>query len=595
MAEDRLERRLAAILAADVASYSRLMGVDEEGTLAALKGLRKSLIDPKIAEHRGRMVKPTGDGALVEFASAVDAVRCALQIQRAMAEHNATVPEDRRIEFRIGINVGDIIIDEGDIYGDGVNIAARVETLAAPGSICLSDNALQQIKRKLALDVNDMGEQQLKNIAQPVRVHSVRIDGVGTTSTGAQPTGGAPRLSMIVLPFANLSGDPAQDYFADGITEDITTDLSRIPDSFVIARNTAFTFKGKTVDAKQIGHELGVRYVLEGSVRRAGTRVRANAQLIDARNGAHLWAERFDCDRSDLMDVQDEIVGRIASALGAQLIDAESKRAMRERPTNPDAVDLTMQGWASLNRSPTHESLADARRLFERAIALDATAASALVGLACGLVRAVNSGFSSSLDADLARAHTLVGKALAIAPENERAHWVLGSILRSERKLEQAVAAFEAAITLDRNLAPAFGSLGDVVTFLGRPDETIRYNHQAIRLSPRDPMLASWQFDIGMAHGLLGSLDDAVEALLRARNNNPELPFVGFGLAAAYAMAGNLDLARIELAAAQKTAPWATNAAKIKEAVPPCDNPKSRDMIEKFLWTGLRLAGLLDH
>ena len=471
MAQERVERRLAAIIAADVAGYSRLMGVDEEGTLAALKTCRRELIDPKIAEHRGRIVKTTGDGALVEFASAVDAVRCAVEIQRAMAKRNAPVPEDRRIEFRIGINVGDIIIDEGDIYGDGVNIAARVETLATSGSICLSDNALQQIKGKLALDVSDMGEQQLKNIAQPVRVDSVRIDGVGTTSTGAQPTGGAPRLSMIVLPFANLSGDPAQDHFADGITEDITTDLSRIPDSFVIARNTAFTFKGKTVDAKQIGHELGVRYVLEGSVRRAGTRVRANAQLIDARNGAHLWAERFDCDRSDLMDVQDEIVGRIASGLGVQLIDAESKRAMRERPTNPDAVDLKMQGWASLNRPPTQESLADARRLFERAIALDATAASALVGLACGLVRAVNSGFSRSLDADLARAHTLVGKALAIAPENARAHWVLGSILRSERKLEQAVAAFEAAITLDRNLVPAFGSLGDVVSFLGRPDE----------------------------------------------------------------------------------------------------------------------------
>src|SRR6202166_3192474 len=282
MAEARVERRLAAILAADVVSYSRLMGVDEEGTLAALKAHRRELIDPKISEHRGRIVKTTGDGALVEFASAVDAVRCAMEIQRALAERNAAIPEERRIEFRIGINVGDIIIDEGDIYGDGVNIAARVEALASPGAICLSDNAYQQLKGKLTLDVSDMGEQQLKNIAQPVRVYRVRLDEKVARSTPAL----SDKPSIAVLPFQNMSGDPEQEYFSDGVVEDIITALSRFPHLFVIARNSSFTYKGRAVDVKQVGRELGVRYVLEGSVRKAENQLRITTQLIDAATGA---------------------------------------------------------------------------------------------------------------------------------------------------------------------------------------------------------------------------------------------------------------------------------------------------------------------
>src|ERR1700688_211946 len=282
MADARVERRLAAILAADVVSYSRLMGVDEEGTLAALKAYRRELIDPKISEHRGRIVKTTGDGALVEFASAVDAVRCATEIQRAMAERNAAVAEDQRIEFRIGINVGDIIIDEGDIYGDGVNIAARVEALASPGAICLSDNAYQQMKGKLTLDVSDMGEQQLKNIAQPVRVYRVRLDEKVARSTPAL----SDKPSIAVLPFQNMSGDPEQEYFSDGVVEDIITALSRFRHLFVIARNSSFTYKGRAVDVKQVGRELGVRYVLEGSVRKAENQLRITTQLIDAATGA---------------------------------------------------------------------------------------------------------------------------------------------------------------------------------------------------------------------------------------------------------------------------------------------------------------------
>ena len=325
MAEARVERRLAAILAADVAGYSRLMGVDEEGTLAALEACRREIIDPKIAEHRGRIVKTTGDGALVEFASAVEAARCAMAIQRAMAERNASIPEERRIEFRIGVNIGDIIIDEGDIYGDGVNIAARVETLASPGAICISGNAYQQIKGKLAIEVSDMGEQQLKNIAQPVRVFSVHLDGFPTRPALALPD----KPSIAVLPFNNVSGDPEQEYFADGIVEDIITALSRVKSFFVIARNSSFTYKGKAVDIKQVSRELGVRYVLEGSVRKGADRVRITAQLIDSATGSHLWAEHYDRQLTDVFAVQDEISWNIVNEGHSALRDTPKRRSWR--------------------------------------------------------------------------------------------------------------------------------------------------------------------------------------------------------------------------------------------------------------------------
>src|ERR1700733_605349 len=493
-------RKLSAIMVIDVVGYSRLMGEDEAGTVRSVREHRDAA-RPIVARRGGRIVKTMGDGLLLEFPSVVDAVECAIGIQELMIERNAEMPENSQIVYRIGVNLGDVLVEGEDILGEGVNIAARLESICEPGGVLISNTAFEHVRGKTDAEFVDLGEKNLKNMSRPVRVFAIRMRAAAPASfVLTRPTSGTPRLSMIVLPFTNLSGDPAQDYFADAITDDITTDLSRLPDSFVIGRNTAFTFKGKNVDAKQVGRELGIRYVLEGSVRRSGTRVRTNAQLIDGENGAHLWADRFDCDRCDLIDIQDEITGRIASALGMQLIDAESKRALREHPSNPDAVDLTMQGWASLSRPPSQESLGSARMLFDRALTLDSKTASALVGLSYCLARAVNSGFSSSLDADLAEAHLLVREALALTPDNARANWVLGLVLRSERKLEQALAAFEKAIALDRNFAPAFGSLGDVVMFLGRPDETIRYNHQALRLSPRDPLLANWQFDIGLAH-----------------------------------------------------------------------------------------------
>src|ERR1700730_7805236 len=339
MAEARVERRLAAILAADVAGYSRLMGVDEEGTLAALKRHRSELIDPKIAEHRGRTVKTTGDGALVEFASAVDAVRCATEIQRAVAGRNADVPEDRRIEFRIGINVGDIIFDEGDIYGDGVNIAARVETLASPGAICLSDYAYQQIKGKLALDVTEMGEQQLKNIVQPVRIYGVRPDWAAVRPALVLPD----KPSIVVLPFQNMSGDPEQQYLADGIVEDIITALSRFKALLVIARNSSFTYKGRAVDVKQVGRELGVHYVLEGSVRATAGRVRITGQLIEASSGAHLWAEKFDGALKDVFELQDAVTERVVGAIETSVNQAEINRSGAKPTSNLDAYDYYLR------------------------------------------------------------------------------------------------------------------------------------------------------------------------------------------------------------------------------------------------------------
>jgi TolB-like protein/class 3 adenylate cyclase len=332
VAEQHAPRKLAVILAGDVVGYSRLTGADEDGTLARLGALRRELLWPSIAHNRGRIFKTTGDGILVEFASVVDAVRHALEAQRGMAARNALVEPDRRIELRVGINLGDVVVEGDDLLGDGVNVAARLEAIAEPGGVVLSSAAFDQVEGKLDIAVEDMGEQSLKNIARPVRVYKIVIGAPGyAVAAPASAAAAAPRLSIVVLPFSSMSDNAAEDYFADGVTEDITTDLSRIPDSFVIARNTAFTYRGKPVDAKQVGRELGVRYVLEGSLRRAGNRVRANVQLIDAGSGAHLWAERFDCDRADLMDVQDEITGRLAGALGAQLIDAESRRSIKAR------------------------------------------------------------------------------------------------------------------------------------------------------------------------------------------------------------------------------------------------------------------------
>ena len=352
-------RKLAAILAADVVGFSRLTGADEDRTLARLRALRSDLIDPTIAVHHGRVVKRTGDGALVEFRSVVDAVRCAVEIQNAMVERNAGVPSDRRIEFRIGIHLGDVVGEsDGDLMGDGVNIAARLEGIAKPGAICLSEDAYRQVKGRLEMTVSDLGARQLKNIADPMRLYSLEIGHPAHAKTAAPASGsdncGPPRLSILVLPFANIGGDPEQEYFVDGVTESLTTDLSRLAGSFVIARNTAFTLKATPVDVKKIGRELNVRYVLEGSVQRGGARMRINVQLIDAASANHLWAERFERPVADLFALQDEIVARLANALQVQLVAAEARRT--ERAPTPDSMDLYFQGmsWILQGREFRH-------------------------------------------------------------------------------------------------------------------------------------------------------------------------------------------------------------------------------------------------
>src|SRR6202162_3920390 len=372
----RVGRRLAAIVAADVAVYSRLMGLDEVGTARVLREHRK-VTDALVAKHGGRLVKTTGDGVLLEFPSVVDAVECAVAVQAVMAERNQGVPEDRRMLLRIGINLGDILIEGDDILGDGVNVAARLEGIAQPGGICISSSAYDQVRDKVPVEFTDLGEQALKNIARPIRAYAVGLS-ANAHQTASLPAS-APRLSIVVLPFANIGGDPEQEYFVDGVTESLTTDLSRISGAFVIARNTAFTLKGKAVDVKQVGRDLNVRYVLEGSVQRSGNRLRVNVQLIDARTGTHLWAERSDKPVADLFDMQDEIVARLANALDAELIAAEARRA--ERSPHPDAMDLVFQGSSWHNKGLTPDCMARARSFFERAAALDPENVEAMVGL----------------------------------------------------------------------------------------------------------------------------------------------------------------------------------------------------------------------
>ena len=366
-------RKIAAILVTDVVGYSRLAGADEDRTLSRLRGLRSDLIDPAIAAHRGRIVKRTGDGSLIEFRSVVDAVRCAIEMQNGLIERNAGLPPERRIEFRMGIHLGDVVEEsDGDLMGDGVNIAARLEGIAQPGAICLSEQAYWQVKGRLDLAVRDLGPTQLKNIAEPIQVYSLDVSAPAFAKAAPAPApekSTPPRLSMVVMPFANIGRDPEQEHFVDGVTESLTTDLSRIRGAYVVARNTAFTYKGKPLDAKTIGRELNVRYVLEGSVQRSGKRMRVNVQLIDAETGNHLWAERFDKPLADLFDMQDEIVARLAGALNAQLVAAEARRAEQAPP--PDSTDLYFQGLAWFNIGVTPDNLARARSFFDRALTAD--------------------------------------------------------------------------------------------------------------------------------------------------------------------------------------------------------------------------------
>jgi adenylate cyclase len=417
-----------------VAGYSRLMGADEEGTHERLKAHLWQLIEPKIKEHRGRIVKNTGDGLLAEFPSVVDAVRCAVEVQRGMIDREPDVPEERRIRFRIGVNLGDVIVEEHDIFGDGVNVAARLEALAEPGGICMSRMVRDQIRDKQPYPFEDLGEQSVKNIARPVRVYALRPEAVADLPapnvTAAPPTSQpavSPPLSIVVLPFANLGNDPEQQYFADGITEDLTTDLSRLSDMLVISRNTAFTYQGKTVDVKQIGRELGVRYVLEGSVRRVSDQVRLNVQLIDADSGAHLWADRFETDRANLAQAQDDITGRLAQTLNLEMVEAAASRIEQEGVVDPDARDLNMRGWACWNRPRSAINQQEAQRAFEQALEIDPGSIDARIGIASVLAANLSDARSCSVREDETRAEQALLEALERDANRSTAHRAMGT------------------------------------------------------------------------------------------------------------------------------------------------------------------------
>jgi TolB-like protein len=535
-------RKLAAILAADVAGYSKLAGADEERTLARLRALRSDLIDPTIALHHGRVVKRTGDGILIEFRSVVDAVRCAIEVQNGMVERNAGLPPERRIEFRVGIHLGDVVQEsDGDLMGDGVNIAARLEGIAKPGAICLSEDAYRQVKSRLDLAVSDLGATQLKNIAEPVRVYSLEV---GRPAQVKQPFASTPpRLSVVVLPFTNIGGDPEQEYFVDGVTESLTTDLSRISGSFVIARNTAFTYKGKPFDVKQIGRELNVRYVLEGSVQRSGNRLRVNVPLIDAESGTHLWAERFDKPVADLFDMQDEIVARLAGELGAQLIAAEARRAAQS--ANPDSMDLYFQGQAQLNMGATPQNFVLARGFFERALALDPSNIEALVSTAAEITLRVAIYLAEVRTASLAAAELALTKVLSQAPSHAGAHHLLGRVQIYSNRASEGLAECEHALSLNPNLAEAYNSIAIAKYFIGRAEETEAHVAEALRLSPRDPSAYAWMAVAGMAKLHLGADKEAVAQLRRSIETNRNTPLFHFLLAAGLAHLGQVDEAQV--------------------------------------------------
>ena len=598
----RTERRLAAILAADVAGYSRLIGADEEGTLGRLRSIRAKVIDPIIAEHRGRLVKTTGDGLLVEFGSVVDALRCATEVQRDMAQRNSETAEPERIEYRIGVHQGDIVVEGDDILGDGVNIAARLEGLAAPGGICVSGRVQEDTAGRLGLSFEDLGEQVLKNIARTVRVYSISAaalpalpPGMNTSKTANPPPASPPLLSIVVLPLANLSGHAAQDYFADAITDDLTTDLSRIAESFVIARNSAFTYKGKSVDTKQISRDLGVRYIVQGSVRRTGEHVRVNVQLIEAANGAQLWAERFETTRSDLDEAQEEIVSRLAHTLNRELVVAEFGHIERQQKLHPDARDLIMRGWAWWHRPTTTPARQEARRAFEQALAMEPDSIGAKIGLAATVTQIMVEGSSSSFSKDEALAERLFRDVLERDTHHPVARAQMALLRRVQNRLNDAQVEAEMAVALDRNNELALKQLGQIMLFQGDPAAGIPHLEKAVRLNPRGPNLWSIQWPLGQCHLLLGNVDEAIALFRKARAANPNAYYLYLNLSGALGLQGDLDEARSALAEALRLKPEVDSLARYRAATPWITNTRHWALREKSLNVGLRRAGFREE
>ena len=590
MTGNRVERRLAAILAADVAGYSRLTGLDEEGTHVRLRERLRGLADPKISEHRGKVVKHTGDGVLAEFGSVVDAVRCAIEVQRGMAEQNATMPQVKRIEFRIGIHVGDIIVDDNDIFGDGVNIAARLEGIAEPGGVCISDDAQRQVRGKVDFAFEDMGPQNLKNIVEPMRAWRLRMNASGSPAAPIEPPVESTQAlalpdkpSIAVLPFQNMSGDPEQEYFADGMVEEITTALSRFKWLFVIARNSSFTFKGKAVDVKEVGRRLGVRYVLEGSVRKASGKVRITGQLVDAVTGAHIWADRFERDMADVFALQDEVTVAVVSAIQPKLFQTEIAMATRRRPENLTAYDLFLRAMQQFYLS-TREGLAEAIRLAHRALELDPQfgLVTALAGV-CHMQRVLY-GYAVDPQFDRKEAVRLLRLALSIDdgdPDTIAMAAIISAYMVGdcEREIEMA----NRAVALNPNSFLAWSSRGHVFRIAGLPEEAIRSFERAIRTSPVDPRLHLMFVGMGMAFIELGRFDEAIVAGKKAQRQNPSFPPASFCLASAFAHLGRDGEAREAAARLLETDPAFTISARMG---------RRRQSHLKLLIEGLRKAGL---
>ena len=551
-----MERRLAAILSADVVGYSRLVGEDEEGTLRTL-GAYRNVIDGLVAKHRGRIFGSAGDSVIAEFASPVEAVRCAVEFQRELGERNTDRPDDRRMEFRIGINLGDVVVKDDDLLGDGVNVAARLQTLSDPGGIYVSGTVFDQVEDKLDFDFDDLGAQQVKNIAKPVRVYRVRFGEHGSAaavrSSEALPLPDMP--SIAVLPFTNMSGEPEQEFFADGMAEDIITALSRYHWFFVSARSSTFTYKGKPVKVQQVARELGVRYVLEGSIQRAGHRIRVTAQLIDASTGNHIWAERYDRELGDIFALQDEITETIATAIEPELGAVERERARRKPPDNLDAWTLYQRGLWHFYGEPTRDALAEARRLFEHACDLDPGFAAAYADLAWAHTVEITLGLTVDPEASLENATHAAERAVALDDRDPAARFALGRVHMLRHAYTRAIAEMEAALDLNASFDRAYYGLGMALMYGGRPEESIPQFERAMRLSPRSPRPWTYRQMLGQAYFNLGRYEEAMACFEKAIEI-PSAPFMPFAhAAAALGHLGRLNDAREMLAEVRRRKP----------------------------------------
>jgi adenylate cyclase len=581
-------RRLAAILAADVAGYSRLMGADEEGTHERLKSHLGELVNPKIAEHRGRVVKNTGDGFLAEFASVVDAVRCAVEVQRGMVEANVAVPPESRIEFRVGINLGDVIAEAEDIFGDGVNVAARLEALAEPGGICVSRTVRDQVRDKLPYSFEDLGEQSVKNIARPVRVYRVRDDAAPIERPlpiSLPPLALPDKPSIAVLPFANMSVDQEQEFFADGIAEDVITALSRYPSLFVIARNSSFTYKDRAVDVKEIGRELGVRYVLEGSLRKAANRIRITAQLVEAETGRHVWAERYDRDLADIFAVQDEITEAVTIAVAPAIAEAERQRALRKPPQNLDAWTACQRGWWHMSKVSVEDN-ALAEKFFQRAIDLDPTYAGGYRGLVSVLADAGTVFLTREPEEAQSLAERLARRAVALDGADAEARACLAATLWRRGDHEGAQVEAQRALAITPNLPRGYAALGATLIFAGRPREGIAALEQFVRLDPRDPGLAARLHQMAVGLYFCHDYEASIAMAQRVVRSHPDYPLIYRLLTAAFGQLGRIEEAKQALEKAMAIAPTAFQLYTRKRS------PWMRPEDHTHMLEGLRKAGM---